>query len=487
MNPLIPLLAGLALVAPASSPTTVTTDKGVVRGTVTASGTRSYQGIPYAAPPERWASPQPAARWAGVRDATRPGAACAQPAGLPVGVPSEAEDCLYLNVTAPAGNRRNLPVIVWIHGGSMMFGTGDMYGPDRLAADAVVVSMNYRLGVLSFLTHPALDSGSRFGSGSLALEDQQAALRWVRTNIGAFGGDPRNVTIMGQSGGGYAVCDHLASPVSRGLFTRAIIQSAPCATGGSRTRASAEADSTGVISAVGCTDKPDIAACLRAVPVADLLAAYDVWSEPRPVAGTALLPLSPADAFRTGRFNRVPVMIGVNHDEENGRYAAAPPIPADSYPATVGPEVLAHYPLSDYDNSASLALATIATDRDWAVPTFDTALLLSRWTNTHMYEFAEHDTPWFAGYPAPDLPWRAQHMAELAYLFDLDLFAPRTPAQDRLAARLTTTWTNFAADASPGWHPFTPARPLVQSLASGRWTPTEFLDDHEYDLWSPHA
>ncbi|MEV4540409.1 carboxylesterase/lipase family protein [Micromonospora echinaurantiaca] len=500
------LTAGAAApaVAGRGDPAVVGTDQGAVRGTVTA-GLRSFQGIPYAAPPERWTSPAPAPNWTGVRDATRPGPACAQPVGLPIGVPGEAEDCLYLNVTTPGRKGDDLPVIVWIHGGSLMFGTGDMYRPDRLAADAVVVSMNYRLGVMSFLTHPALDAGSAYGSGSLALEDQQAALRWVRANIDAFGGDPGNVTIMGQSGGGYTVCDHLASPMSAGLFQRAIIQSAPCAAGGSRTRAEAEADSTGVIKTVGCEDAADVAACLRSAEttVADLLAAYGAWGEPRPVSGTPLLPLSPAEAFRTGRFNRVPVLVGVNHDEENGMYGGlevnpgGSPIPAEAYESTVREQypadadaILARYPLSAYDNSAGLALSTIGTDRNWAKPTFDTAKLLSKWTPTYLFEFTEQQTPWFVGYDEPSFPWRAQHMAELAYLFDLDLFLPRTRQQDRLADRLIGAWTRFAADGDPnggrdrGWQRFTERRPHVQSLTSGRWKPTEFVRDHEYAFWS---
>ncbi|MFD2763881.1 carboxylesterase/lipase family protein [Micromonospora eburnea] len=491
-------------VAAPGDPAVVTTDKGAVRGTVHG-GLRSFQGIPYAAPPGRWTSPEPTAPWSGVRDATRPGPACAQPVGLPIGVPSEAEDCLYLNVTTPGRKGDDLPVIVWIHGGSMMFGTGDMYGPDRLAANAVVVSMNYRLGVMAFLTHPSLDGGSAYGSGSLALEDQQAALRWVRANIARFGGDADNVTIMGQSGGGYAVCDHLASPMSAGLFDRAIIQSAPCATGGARTRAEAEADSAGVIKAVGCDDAADVAACLRSseTTVADLLAAYGPWGEPRPVSGTPLLPLSPAEAFRTGRFHRVPVLVGVNHDEENGRYAGlelnsgGTPIPAEGYEPAVREEygtdadaILAHYPLSGHDNSAGLALSTIGTDRNWATPTYDTAKLLSRWTRTYMFEFAEEQTPWYVGYGEPSFPWRAQHMAELAYLFDMDLFVPRTRQQDRLADRMIGGWTRFAEDGDPngggdgGWQRFTERRPHVQSLTSGRWQSTEFIRDHQYAFWS---
>ncbi|SNY24125.1 carboxylesterase/lipase family protein [Paractinoplanes atraurantiacus] len=493
--------AGIAVPAFASGEPNlvVKTDKGAVRGT-TDGELREFHGIPYASPPRRWTSPRPAAAWTGVRDAKTPGAACAQPVGLPVGVPSEAEDCLYLNVTTPAAREnQGLPVIVWIHGGSMMYGTGDMYGPGRLAAGTVVVSMNYRLGVLSFLTDPALDAGSPYGSGSLGLEDQQAALRWVKANISAFGGDPGNVTIMGQSGGGYAVCDHLASPKSAGLFQRAIIESSPCTGDASRTRAAAEADSKHVIKAVGCADVADVAGCLRSpkTTVADLLEAYGPMSEPRPVSGTALLPLSPAEALRTGRFHRVPVLLGVNHDEENGQYAGAElapgggPIPAGQYEPTLRKEygddaaaVMARYPLAGYGDSAGLALATIGTDRRWARPAYDTAALLTKWTPAYAFEFAEKDTPWFAGYPEPSFPWRAQHMAELAYLFDLDLFEPRTPAQDRLANRLITTWTRFAGTGDPGWERFTTRRPSVRSLTSGRWTATEFVRDHEFAFWS---
>ncbi|MFD0078841.1 carboxylesterase family protein [Streptomyces sp. NPDC127166] len=238
---------GIALGGPAQAATgtgaatLVTTTGGAVRGTANSDGTRSFQGIPYAAPPVgamRWASPRRAAPWTGVREATAPGPSCAQPQGLPIGTSSESEDCLYLNVTTSAPRAGKRPVIVWIHGGSLMFGSGDLYGPKRLAAEgAVVVTVNYRLGVMGFLAAPALNT-----SGGLGLEDQQEALRWVRANAAAFGGDPANVTVMGESGGGYSVCGHLASPKSAGLFDRAVIQSAPCATGGSRTRQDAEAE-----------------------------------------------------------------------------------------------------------------------------------------------------------------------------------------------------------------------------------------------------
>ncbi|GAB2927895.1 carboxylesterase family protein [Micromonospora polyrhachis] len=519
----------LATAAPATAartatdPSVVNTTHGKVRGTVSP-GLRTFEGIPYAAPPVdelRWTSPQPATAWTGVRDATAPGPACAQPVGLAIGVPSNNEDCLYLNVTAPtktkAKAKAKQPVIVWIHGGSMMYGTGDMYGPDRLAAEgAVVVSMNYRLGVFSFLTDRVLDGPkATYGSGSFGLEDQQAALRWVRENIAAFGGDPRNVTIMGQSGGGYAVCDHLASPVSAGLFNRAIIQSAACATDGSssRTRAEAEADSDDVIKLDECADASDLPACLRTVDVEVLLAKYGQWEdgelkEPRPVTGTKLLPLSPAEAIRTGRFNRVPVLVGVNHDEENGMVGAqelapdgAPMAPEAYEPAiraqfgTDADAVLRQYPLHRF-GSAGEALAAVKTDAKWSTPTLDTARLLSRWTTTRMYEFAEKDTPWFEGMDYPSFPMNAQHMAELAYLFDLDLFQDLTDEQAKLRTRMISTWVRFAAVGNPNgggeraWPQFrgeTPSGWYVQSLTAGPWQSTAFAQDHGYSFWKSLA
>ncbi|MBB3728745.1 carboxylesterase/lipase family protein [Nonomuraea dietziae] len=484
----------------AGADSVVLTSHGAVRGTVGAR-VRSFQGIPYAEA-ERWAAPRPAAAWTGVREATAPGKPCAQPERPPIGVASQAEDCLVLNVTTPASRSGELPVIVWIHGGSLMYGTGDMYGPDRLAAaGAVVVSMNYRLGVMSFLTHPSLPE-----SGSLAVQDQQAALRWVRANIAAFGGDARNVTIMGESGGGFAVCGHLASPKSAGLFDRAIIQSAPCATGGSRTRAEAEADSARTIEKAGCADAVDVAACLRKVPVSTLLAAY-AGKEPSPISGTTLLPLPPGEALRTGRFNRVPVLIGVNHDEENGMVIGqelftGKPLSAAEYAPAVRRQfgsdadaVLRRYPLDrgPAGLSPGQALARVKTDAVWSVPTLNTARALSRWTPTRMYEFAERDTPWFAGYPVPSFPAHAQHMAELPYLFDLAMFGTPSRKQAALGERMIAAWVRFAATGDPhgagetawprlrdtghaGWH--------VHSLTSGAWKRARFTADHDYRFWN---
>ncbi|MGW1103166.1 carboxylesterase/lipase family protein [Streptomyces sp. NPDC002540] len=488
---------GLVPAAPVSAQpgptgsTVVGTTHGKVRGSVDGQ-VRSFQGIPYAAPPvgeRRWRAPEPAATWTGVREATAPGAACAQPQGLPVGVPSTSEDCLYLNVTTPTETGGKRPVIVWIHGGSLMYGTGDLYGPERLTTSgAVVVSMNYRLGVMGFLSDPSLP-----GADGLGIQDQQAALRWVRANAAAFGGDPENVTIMGQSGGGYSVCDHLASPLSTGLFDRAVVQSAPCATGGTRTEAEAVADTERVVTAVGC--ERNTAACLRRTPVPELLKAYGAFNEPRPVAGTRLLPLSPAAALRTGRFHRVPVLVGVNHDEERGRVLGqelapgASPMKPEEYEPAIRKQfgdradaVLERYPLSRFA-SAGEALATVRTDATWSVPALDTARLLSRWTPTRMYEFSERDTPWFKGYPAPSFDPRSQHMAELPYLFDLALFENVKDEQMGFRDRMLHTWVDFATSGRTSWPAFLGGRGYVQTLSSEAWQRADFAADHGYTFW----
>ena len=188
----------------ASATPVVTIVGGAVRGKAVGS-VDEFLGIPYAAAPVgrlRWRPPQPAARWSGTRDATKFAPHCAQPA-TPFGMASSSEDCLYLNVFAPAGRKhsgKSHPVMVWIHGGGLSIGESDDFDPAKLAADGtVVVTINYRLGALGFLAHPSLADRPGGSSGAYGLMDQQAALRWVQRNIREFGGDRRKVTIAGES------------------------------------------------------------------------------------------------------------------------------------------------------------------------------------------------------------------------------------------------------------------------------------------------
>lgn len=443
--------------------------------------THTYTGIRYAQA-ERWGPP----RHAPPAPATGHMPACPQPTDIPIAPPDQDEDCLRLTVTTPAGPGHNRPVIVYIHGGSFNYGSGANYAPDDLVrrGDVVAVTINYRLGPFGFLAHPDLGPDA----GNLGLADQQAALRWVRDNIARFGGNPHNVTIMGQSAGGYSVCAHLASPASAGLFHRAIVQSAGC-TGGFREQAEAEQQARELAAALGCAD----IACLREKTAAELVAASGTGHDAyRPVIGGRLLPVSPAEAFRTGRFATVPVLIGGNHDEETGQLAGRelaglPPLTAENYPAAVADNfgahaqaVLARYPLTDFD-TPSQALAAALTDRDWALPIDETRRLLSQHVPVYAYEFAERDTPWFPGTPKASFEVGASHMLELPYLFSVRYLTPAP--QRELSDVMIDHWTHFARTGDAGWPKY--RGQYVLSLAAGPdgVHRTNYEADHKLDLW----
>ena len=261
----------------------VTVGDGQLRGKQVGK-TDEYLGIPYAAPPVgplRWRAPQPPARWHGTRAATLFAPHCPQPVGV-FGRASMSEDCLYLNVFAPVEVRRSgLPVMVWIHGGAFVGGESDDYNPSGLVDDGViVVTINYRLGALGFLAHPALADHRGGPAGDYGLMDQQAALQWVHSNIQAFGGDPANVTLFGESAGGQSVLLQLTSPGARGLFAKAIAESGGYALG-PVSLASAEVAGRAFAAKAGCASQT--ATCLRSLPVAKILADQDATG-PRPTS-----------------------------------------------------------------------------------------------------------------------------------------------------------------------------------------------------------
>jgi para-nitrobenzyl esterase len=491
----------------------VPTDKGPVRG-VTTPALKEYLGIPYATPPVgdlRWRPPQPAARWTGPLDASHFANHCPQTAS-PFGTASSSEDCLYLNVFAPnkgpgKGHVKGLPVMFWIHGGGLTVGESDDYDPTRLVGQGViVVTINYRLGALGFLAHPAL-SGESGASGDYGWLDQQAALRWVKRNIAKFGGDPRDVTIFGQSAGGLSVHAQLASPLAAGLFQRAIAQSG--AYGLSQPSLSqAESQGTTLAQNVGCADQT--AACLRAVPVSTLLA------HPLSAAGEIVPPVdgkviseSMGAAFASGHFNRVPVMEGTTHDEFSIFYklnvedvfgvipAAFYSIVVNTLVQTLGVNaspaaIIAQYPIADYGQNVGRAVTAIGTDLIFACPGRRAASALSQYVPTFAYEFNDPNVPQVFVPPA-SFPYGSYHASELLSLFDsttLGGHAPFTADEETLAATMVKYWTQFAGTASPNgsgtpsWPGYTAANDTYQSLVPPTPAPTTgFAADHKCAFW----
>jgi para-nitrobenzyl esterase len=503
-------------IAAGSDPAVVTTESGAVRGTV-AGRTRTFQSIPYAAPPVgdlRWRAPEPPAPWDGVRDATSPPPACAQGEGEVQGG-SREEDCLYLNVTTPAAAaKKQKPVVVWVHGGGFYMGASRNYPAQRLVTggDVVVVTVNYRLGVFGFFGHPGLA-----GSGTFGLADQQAAFRWVRDNIAEFGGDPGNVTVAGQSAGGVSNCAHLTSPGAAGLFDKAIMQSGSCdmewvANTEYRGQPAdaifepldrVEEQGSRTATDFGChrTDAAETLACLRALPVDELMPVQQKYIQP--AYGTPVLPRNPADALRAGRFHRVPVLTGQNHDEatlatamyENFQY----PMSEETYQAvlteTFGadrPAVEARYPRDAYD-SAALAWTAITTDSKWACGQYATSGKLARRVPVYHYEFADPAAPPVSPLP-PLMPMGAYHSAELWSLFDLAGIAPElTEDQRRLSDQMIDYWSSFAATGDPNeargprWPKFrATGTPRVLRLAPGAdgIGPVDLAAEHQCRFWA---
>jgi para-nitrobenzyl esterase len=317
-----------------ASPPRVTIDSGALEGTVdSATGVLVFKGIPYAAPPVgalRWRPPQPPAHWSGTRAAQQLGHNCMQ--GQPYSdidpyAAGVSEDCLYLNVwTSSLGSGAPArPVMVWIHGGGFFAGFGgeERHNGARLTQKgAVVVTLNYRLGPFGFFAHPALAAESpRHVSGNYGLLDQIAALQWVRRNIARFGGDPSRVTIFGESAGGMSVGSLIASPLAKGLFQRAILESGTGVGVGIAQRDSAQKVGVQFAESLGVHGTgADVAKRLRAVSADTVLAATARLGQPGaprfwPVVDGWVLPLPVDSALLRGSANLVPVIVGSNRDE----------------------------------------------------------------------------------------------------------------------------------------------------------------------------
>jgi para-nitrobenzyl esterase len=478
------------------------TDKGLIRGT-RVGDVREFLGVPYAAPPVanlRWRPPQPAARWRGVRDATHFGAHCAQNAGA-FGVASASEDCLFLNVFEPRRLFSGVPaapVMVWIHGGALVVGESDDYNPTALVQRGViVVTINYRLGALGFLAHPALAGESPQGAaGNYGLMDQQAALQWVQRNIRNFGGDPRNVTIFGESAGGLSVHSQLVSPRAAGLFSKAIVESGAYQLT-QRSLVAAEAAGTTFAANAGCADQS--VACLRSLPVTTILA-KQTGANSAPTVDNFVLINSVGASIRAGTFNHVPVIEGSNHDEWRLFVAqtelVAGPLAAAGYiaaiqrtlgvPAAVANALAAQYPLSNFA-SPSLALSALGTDAIFACNARKVTDALATVVPVFQYEFADENAPQ-RFLPPVSFPTGAYHAAEIQYLFTLPETVP-APAlnaeQQTLSQTMVRYWTQFAffsnpnGFATPFWPRYDPNTKQDQSLVPRDVTAAStFATDH---------
>jgi para-nitrobenzyl esterase len=486
----------------------VRTADGVMRGSEQ-SEHRLFAGIPYASPPARWKPPQPVTPWRGIRDATRPGSECVQSAAFwrPGSPTSWNEDCLYLNVWTPRHVDRPLPVVVFFHGGGWVNGAATDVQPSRLTewGDSIVVTVNYRLGALGYLALPELDaeSADRASSGNYGDLDKIQSLRWARRNIAAFGGDPSRVTIAGQSAGAGSVCWLLASPTARGLFARAVIQSiGDCAAAG---HDDALGTGTFFAQAIGCPDAATMLGCLRAKTPAQLLQAQgDTGVGWNPVVGGASQPLFPLQAFASGSFNRVPVIIGNTRHEarafvyENNDLAGRP-LSAEAYEQTIewdfgdaADRVLAEYPVTAYA-APGLARAAVDTDAFFACNSVPITDALSAWVPTFAYEFRDETAP---ARPymvvAPSFPIGSAHSSDAPYVWQIETSVPLTPAQLRLSKLMIGYWSRFARDGTPNarhpnWPRYDASRGLrVGFLPAGQTelvTRTAYGDDHHCAFW----
>lgn len=509
------LLYGVFSTAQAATPPVVTTSQGAVSGKLL-DGVRRYMGLRFATA-ERWKAPQPAPAWSGTLDGTRFGASCPQK-GSALSADSKTEDCLFLNVYVPDDiGAARLPVMVWVHGGGFAQGAASDYDLSVLAkkARAVIVSTNYRLGVFGFFALPGVRADN--ANINFGLQDQQAALRWVQSNVAAFGGDARRVTIFGESAGGTSMCLHLVSPQSAGLFHRAISESGPCTvlTGSSLAVLAAASDK--LASDFGCPSGPNQLACMRSKPVGDLNAATVLdlnlssgaahWS---PAVDGVSLPDEPARMVREGRYHRVPTIFGTNHDEGrlmvmanyHLRYLlpvstaqlAAEITAAAAGDAQAQARLSATYTKDAY-GSRDKALGARLTDNSFACLAHNDVAALSAYTPTWSYEF---NAPTYSANINPYMPMGAFHGAEMGYLFQkkfpgLPLWTGLNARQQQLADQMARYWGNFAATGNPNgaglptWPSYNRVSTPVQNLSLDAVAPLpagSFQQDHQCALWN---
>lgn len=464
------------------------TTLGPVRGAVE-EGIPHFFGLPYAAPPVgalRWRAPAPAQAWTATRDATRKAAACPQPEGLFLAGSEASEDCLFLNVwRPPLSTAGRSPVMVFIHGGGFNSGTGNdeqFDGAGLAGRGVMVVTFNYRLAQLGFVAHTAFmaEDTAHHTSGNYGIMDQQAVLRWVRDNAAAFGGDPGNVTLFGESAGGISVCANLVSPGAAGLFHRAITQSGPCSFTITPLRdESARAPVQSAVSqgrlfaqALGCDAAPDVAACLRSRSVEEVLAAAPRPTELerfgaryQPIVDGYVVPEPPWTALRAGRFHRVPFITGSNQDEGTV-FTRNLEIPDEAaFRAAVGllvpdhvDEVLRLYPLSAFPGALAAYTAFAGDAAFGCASRAQARLVAATGTPAYQYYFSRLNPG------GRVLGLGVYHSSEIAYVFGrFTGLLVRADADDAVAQAMGSAWVRFAGTGDPNapgsstWPAFTAA------------------------------
>ncbi|HEY1751909.1 MAG TPA: carboxylesterase/lipase family protein [Caulobacteraceae bacterium] len=475
------ILAAAAAPAVADAPRpTVTIDAGQLAG-IRDGSVEVFKGIPYVAAPVgplRWAPPQPAQPWGGVRDASKFGAICPQPSG-PRGDfgQTQSEDCLFLNVWRPAGAAK-APVMVWIHGGAFRLGAGSLpyYSGADFARDGVIlVSINYRLGALGFFAHPALTKAAAPDAplGDYGLMDQIAALQWVKRNIAAFGGDPDNVTIFGESAGGVSVLDLMTIPAARGLFAKAIVESGG---GWGAERDLASAEQAGVAIAQGAGLGPDATlAQLRALPADKLLKGPMTLAGFNPFTDGRLVKESATRAFAAGREAHVPLIIGSNSYEASLMQAFK--IAPQAMLARLPPAMRALYPAND-----DAAAAAVFTDSIMGAPAHWLAGKVSAHAPAWLYHFSYVPTLQRGRTPG------AGHGGEVIYVFGawsgaISQYA--SPDDHLMEQAVHSCWVAFAKLGKPAcdggaWPAYSPATDELMEFGD-RVGPVAHFRQAQYD------
>jgi para-nitrobenzyl esterase len=460
----------------AQQPAPVKVEEGLLQGT-SEDGLTIYRGIPFATPPVgdlRWRAPQPAAKWDGVKLATKFASGPIQAWGAPAG---KSEDCLYLNVWTPMKSASDrIPVLVWIYGGGFNGGSTSepVYSGEKLARKGVVlVSIAYRVGQLGFMAHPELSAESpNHVSGNYGLLDMIAGLQWIQKNIAAFGGDQNKVTIFGESAGGIAVSMLCASPLAKGLFHGAISESGgsfgpprPNTFPGENLKRLPDAERAG--EAYAESAGVSSIAELRKIDAGKLPAIRGLaW----PIIDGCVIPDDQYKLYEAGKFNDTPILVGYNSDE--GASFSPPKTPADYITGTktrygkFADDLLKAYPVDS--NMVPKTARDLARDAAFGWHTWSWARLQSKIgkSKAYLYYFDQHPD-----YPegSPRAGYGSPHGQEVAYVFNhLDASNPQTTKTDlSISEAMATYWTNFAKYGNPNgngvpeWPAISDANPVV--------------------------